>query len=313
MLKLPVIALRFAVVLLAVAAVAADLTPAAAQGDGTLQPPGNVRAADGETAGAVVVAWDAPDGTAFYRIGWVALDDVAAALAEGREWLDAFAFTDVANRGQTDYRIAGLAAGREYAIIVGSIAQRFGAAAWSEWAYLTLAAAPVSCPTDGGAQPTPTPGATATPTPVTPLPPTPMPTARPLPTPAPTPTPAGSRTNYDADGDGLIEVSSLEQLAAIRADLNGDGASPAPAYAAAFPNAMPGMGCPDAGCTGYELVADLDFDTNGNGEADAGDAYWNDGAGWIPIGDVTHKFTADFDGNNHTIANLYITGAIPIM
>ena len=124
MLKLPVIALGFAVVLLAVAVAAAGLTPvpAAAQGDGILQPPGNVRVADGETAGAVVVAWDAPDGAAFYRIGWVALDDVAAALADGREWLDAFAFTDVTNRGQTDYRIAGLAAGREYAIIVGSIA-----------------------------------------------------------------------------------------------------------------------------------------------------------------------------------------------
>ena len=93
---------------------------------------------------------------------------------------------------------------------------------------------------------------------------------------------------------------------AIRADLNGDGVSPAPAYAAAFPNAMPGMGCPDDGCTGYELVADLDFDTNGNGAADAGDAYWNNGAGWVPIGDDDHRFTADFDGNNHTIANLYI-------
>ena len=104
-------------------------------------------------------------------------------------------------------------------------------------------------------------------------------------------------------------MSSLAQLAAIRADLNGDGVSPAPAYAAAFPGAMPGMGCPDAGCTGYELVADLDFDTNGNGEADADDAYWNDGAGWTPIGEsFSHYFTADFDGNNHTIANLYISG-----
>ena len=29
--------------------------------------------------------------------------------------------------------------------------------------------------------------------------------------------------------------------------------------------------------------------------------------GWIPIGDYAHSFTADFDGNNHTIANLYIS------
>ena len=119
----------------------------------------------------------------------------------------------------------------------------------------------------------------------------------------PTPTETG---NYDADKDGLIEVSNLAQLAAIRADLNGDGVSPAPAYAAAFPNAIPGMGCPDAGCAGYELVADLDFDTNGNGKADAGDAYWNDGKGWIPIGDKAHIFITTFEGNGHTIANLYI-------
>ena len=97
------------------------------------------------------------------------------------------------------------------------------------------------------------------------------------------------------------------QLAAIRTDLDGDGESSVPAaYAIAFPNAMPRMGCPNAGCTGYELVADLDFDTDGNGVADAGNAYWNNGAGWVPIGDYDHRFTADFDGNNHTIANLYI-------
>ena len=105
----------------------------------------------------------------------------------------------------------------------------------------------------------------------------------------------------------MIEISNLDQLAAIRSDLDGDGVSSVPtAYAAAFPNAMPGMGCPDPRCTGYELIANLDFDTNGNGAPDAGDAYWNDGAGWIPIGDRNHKFTADFDGNNHTISNLYI-------
>ena len=70
---------------------------------------------------------------------------------------------------------------------------------------------------------------------------------------------------------------------------------------------MPGMGCPDnTGCTGYELVANLDFDTNGSGAADAGDAYWNDGSGWQPIGDISHKFTANFDGNNYTISNVYI-------
>ena len=110
-------------------------------------------------------------------------------------------------------------------------------------------------------------------------------------------------------------MSNLAQLAAIRTDLNGDGVSPAPAYAAAFPDAMAGMGCPEAGCNGYELVADLDFDTNGNGEANAGDAYWNDGAGWQPIGgDHLNTFNTTFDGNGYTIANIYIsTGATLIL
>ena len=123
------------------------------------------------------------------------------------------------------------------------------------------------------------------------------------------PAEAQSLTDYDADNDGLIEVSSLAQLDAIRYDLDGDG-SPTNStdYEAAFPNAQSGMGCPSTGCTGYELTADIDFDTNGDGRTDiAGDAYWNGGAGWQPIGQEINDFGATFDGNNQTIANLYIT------
>ena len=244
--------------------------------------PGNVRAVDGGSAGEVTVSWGAVDEADFYRIGWVAFDDIAVVRADGRPWLDAFAFVDVTNYGQTAHTLTGLHPGVEYAFITGSVSSRFGIAQWSEWAYLTLAEAPATaCPTDAGGEPaapqtpnptaTPTPAATpaATPVPTPTLYPTPTPT--PAATPRPTPTGTGARDrDYDTDQDGLIEVSSLAQLAAISADLNGDGVSPAPAYAAAFPDAMAGMGCPDAGCTGYELVADLDFDTNGNGEADAG-------------------------------------------
>ena len=116
-------------------------------------------------------------------------------------------------------------------------------------------------------------------------------------------------TSYDTDGDGLIEVSNLTQLNAIRWDLDGDGSpsSNATGYNAAFPNAVAGMGCPDSGCSGYELISDLDFDTNGNGRADAGDAYWNDGEGWVPIGDdFEAAFKTFFNGRGHTISNLYI-------
>ena len=116
-------------------------------------------------------------------------------------------------------------------------------------------------------------------------------------------------TSYDTDGDGLIEVSDLMQLDAIRWDLDGDGshASNTTGYNAAFPNAVASMGCPDSGCSGYELISDLDFDTNGNGRADAGDDYWNDGQGWEPIGQsFDSPFTSSFDGGGHTISNLFI-------
>ncbi len=105
--------------------------------------------------------------------------------------------------------------------------------------------------------------------------------------------------DYDSDDDGHIEVTTLAQLDAIRYDLDGDGTASTgneSAYTAAFPNAAQAMGCPQSGCTGYELRADLDFDTNGNGFADEGDAYWNNGDGWPPI----TGFDADFDGNNDT-------------
>ena len=110
--------------------------------------------------------------------------------------------------------------------------------------------------------------------------------------------------DYDADDDGLIEIRNLAQLDAMRYDQSGEGSPSADnraAYYGAFPRAVAGMGCPDVDCSGYELIADLDFDSNGSGQADAGDAYWNDGAGWEPIG-----YSATFEGNSHTIANLFI-------
>ena len=140
---------------------------------------------------------------------------------------------------------------------------------------------------------------------------------------------AQTTTDYDQDNDGLIEVKNLEQLNAIRWDLDGDGAADDPtassdpddpdaptqgdAYANAFSNPADNMGCPSTGCVGYELTADLDFDTNGSNDADASDTYWNGGLGWDPIGYYlsatdNSAFTATFDGNgdDDTIANLYI-------
>ena len=158
-------------------------------------------------------------------------------------------------------------------------------------------------------------------------------------------------SSADADGDGLIEVSTLAQLDAIRLDPNGDGVIPLPPpveliplpcqgfgcppeevikerneerekeharqmarqmqlraeYAAAFSFEADGSACPSSGgCRGYELTTDLDFDENGDGEiTEAGDpTYWNDGAGWEPM-----NYEAMFEGNGHTISNLYVNGS----
>ena len=122
--------------------------------------------------------------------------------------------------------------------------------------------------------------------------------------------------DYDRDDDGLIEVANLAQLNAIRWDLDGDG-TPVAAnktdYDAAYPDQETGagsttMGCPAVGgCVGYELAANLDFDTDSDGDVDANDDYWNSGAGWDPIGDTTNSFEARFDGGGNTVSNLFIS------
>ena len=117
--------------------------------------------------------------------------------------------------------------------------------------------------------PTPEPAETATPAPE------PAETATPTPEPAETATPtpistAISSAARDRDGDGLIEVDNLTQLDAIRWDMDGDGISGNADYASAFYDADTGTMCSVARCAGYELTANLDFDTNGNGEADEG-------------------------------------------
>ena len=180
-------------------------------------PPTGVTAADGDAPGVVIVRWDAVDAAAYYRIGWVSADEVTAALADGQEWQDAFAFTDVANRGQSGRTITGLTPGRQYAFIVASVSRRFGAASWSEWAYLTPAGTATSCPTDGGGEPPPTPAPTAAPVPTstpiptfaptsTPVPPTPTPAPIPTLTPTPTPTPLPDGPGSATDRAALVAL-----------------------------------------------------------------------------------------------------------
>ena len=114
---------------------------------------------------------------------------------------------------------------------------------------------------------------------------------------------------YDADGDELIEVSNMEQLDAIRYDLDGDGQADAESgrdtYDAAFPVSGSETVCL-ANCNGYELTRSLDFDDPGNYASRSVNAKWTSGDGWLPIGNENNRFGANFYGNGHTIANLYI-------
>ncbi len=138
--------------------------------------------------------------------------------------------------------------------------------------------------------------------------PPPVPAAHEIPTPTVTPwavSPALA-AGYDSDGNGLIEIEFLEQLDAIRHDLDGDGKadddSGADAYAAAFPGAV----CND-NCKGYELVRPLDFAAADSYASGAVSAEWPTGEGWPPIGDGWRPFAATFNGNGHAVSNLHIT------
>ena len=119
---------------------------------------------------------------------------------------------------------------------------------------------------------------------------------------------AQALVDYDTDDDGLIEVEWLEQLDAIRWDLDGDGfvdeGKNAETYTAAFPNASEGMGCPDW-CRGYELKRDLNFKNGRSYASGAVNDRWTRGNGWLPIG-LSDAFHAEFHGNGSTITNLYI-------
>ncbi|MFC3152785.1 thrombospondin type 3 repeat-containing protein [Litoribrevibacter euphylliae] len=107
--------------------------------------------------------------------------------------------------------------------------------------------------------------------------------------------------DVDLDGDGLIEISTLEQLDWVRNDLTGSARHNGTTAST--------TGCTN--CNGYELSNDLNFDTNGDGVLNANDQYFDpDGdssnKGWLPIGDETTPFLAEFEGNGFTINNLYI-------
>ena len=71
----------------------------------------------------------------------------------------------------------------------------------------------------------------------------------------------------------------------------------------------PGMGCPASGCDGYELMRNLDFDDPGSYGSGLVDRSWSkaeDGEGWLPVGSHFKRYTSNFNGNDHTVSNLFI-------
>ncbi|WP_428242117.1 hypothetical protein [Gynuella sp.] len=112
-------------------------------------------------------------------------------------------------------------------------------------------------------------------------------------------TEAVNLADVDINDNGLIEISTIEELNQIRYNLIGSS------FIDADGNSIDN-GCPVSGCIGYELVSDLDFGSNGAGLLYGEGDFWNDGYGWEPIGSELDPFAAVFNGNGHTISNLFI-------
>ena len=270
-------------------------TPTAMPTESTPAAPANVRySLEGST---IRVSWEPVDGADHYNVYFDDFFDSSCRL--NRDGSLSFCEELVASVGETSYVHASPDSFNNYYWVVAC-----NSGGCSEIDSDNPASQVVTEST-GPTGPDGTPTPTHIPTPSEPS--TPQPevtqTATPTATPLATGTSASAR---DRDGDGLIEVDNLMQLDAMRWDLDGDGISDNADYAAAFSGADTGTLCSTASCAGYELTANLDFDTNGNGEADEGDAYWNGGGGWIPIGESNDSFDTTFDGGGHTIANLFI-------
>ena len=124
-------------------------------------------------------------------------------------------------------------------------------------------------------------------------------------------------TDVDDDNDGLIEICNLLGLDSIRNKLDGTaykGSDPDGSGSMTAP-AETSMGCPDTGCTGYELTEDLDFTDSG---AAGYNVVWTAedpaaGSGWTPIGGIIFGsgLGGDFEGNGFEIHNLYFKNTNP--
>ena len=118
--------------------------------------------------------------------------------------------------------------------------------------------------------------------------------------------------DVDDNNNSLIEIRTLDDLARLRDDLDGDGEDDG-----AIPEitSVGSDGCPSSGCMGYELARSLNFSDAGSYNASSVNMDdWTDraGSGWVPIGscesnNVCTVYTAMFDGRGYTLADLFIS------
>ena len=110
------------------------------------------------------------------------------------------------------------------------------------------------------------------------------------------------RASIDDDGDGLIDIYTLDDLDAIRYQLDGRS----------YRNESTKLimqNCPQQACNGYELRKDLDFNADTDYRTTSSKVIWTTGSGWVPIGDDNNRFSSVLEGNGYTISGLYIDNA----
>ncbi len=118
--------------------------------------------------------------------------------------------------------------------------------------------------------------------------------------------------DLDDNNNALIEIDTLDDLARLRDDLNGDGTDDGNIDEI---TSVGSAGCPSSGCNGYELTRALNFSDAASYAAGSGQmAAWTNrsGNGWVPIGFCPTStnctaYTGTFDGGGHTLANLFIS------
>ena len=122
----------------------------------------------------------------------------------------------------------------------------------------------------------------------------------------------GDACDADDDGDGLIEIRTLDELALLRDDLDGDGADDGDVAGTARITSSGSAGCPAAGCVGYELTRSLNFSDASSYAVGSGNlSVWTSGSGWTPIGSCGDEndckpYGGILEGNNHTIVGLRV-------